>query len=188
MSTVGESLQKDNKITNAYRSRGPFPIAFVCTCMRKKIEVIEFRVLYYYPLVCVHARESTGGPNYFSLIIQPHLFEDPSSRVHRKIIHRAATLHTEVMTTPVCIPYPGLIKGHSVCYKITFHMQELGILNHVVCSWSQASECHELNTVNATFESIILALFFSYDWIMNVSGIIKVGMDWKSALFSKCML
>lgn len=96
--------------------------------------------------------------------------------------------NTDVMTTLVCIPYPSLIKGHSVCYTIVCHMQDLGILNHAVCSWSQASECCELNTVNAAFESIILALFFSYDWIMNVSGIIKVGMDWKSALFCKCML
>jgi len=30
-------------------------------------------------MVCVHVREMTGGPNYLSLIIQPHFCEDPST-------------------------------------------------------------------------------------------------------------
>ncbi len=72
--------------------------------------------------LCVHARESTGGPNYLSLIIQPHLFEDPSTTEFTERVHL------------VCIPYPGLIKGYSICYTIACHMQELVILNLVVCS------------------------------------------------------
>lgn len=55
--------------------------------------------------------------------------------------------NAEVMTAPLCIPHPSLIKGHSVCYKIVCHIQELGILNRAVCSHSWAYECRELNTV-----------------------------------------
>lgn len=78
MSTVGESLHKDNKIINTYRSRGTFPIAFVCA----QKEVGGYRVqspILLPAKVYVNGREIIGGPNYLSVTIQAHLCEDPSA-------------------------------------------------------------------------------------------------------------
>lgn len=141
------AFKRTNKITNVYWYREPFPFAFeqaekeICIVQkRKKIEVIEFRVLHYYLQKCVYMRERWQVDLIISVSLSNHICVKTQEQQSSQKDHSQGSNTEVIMTTPLCIPH-SLIKGHSVCYKIACHIQELGILNHAVCSQSWAYEC-----------------------------------------------